>query len=632
MSAPDPATGGSNDAQIAAARVALLKQLAHRAFSHKAQWPSQLSNALVLSGLISPQPVCDDANLAEILSTATHNARAVAFPSPVFVYRDGENSFSVADLTGLFLATASAVRAGAAQETRRLWQFLDLPISADLEASLLAVTNESDAVWRPAAIRLRQFFDAEFLIVGFAYVHYEHIGVDAFVADRVNATFSDSPAVRGFLIRAQQRLSAPAPAGEPGAARPALPDWAITDLLADTGAYALGGLRNAGRSAMEFARSRLVPDGGQDTWHCNSVTSLLSLLKDEPDDSAGLLALLQRLAAHYVRVLECTFPGISQTLATNAAWTMANFLATVNLLFAADSTGGEPFPSSVDALQEYRVYWQYSKPTRSISTAYAFTEGHIPPLALDLVLKLKEVPSGAALPDQTHWPAITAFLAYMLLATATNESSPQGPLFTQVSEITQHWITVVPDSGMSSGLLEIQSQVSFPITRTTLLDAYRELPTRSSVTHDAALQLILTGIKRGQLTLNDLLELWQDGAWRTALSRADFDVIQRTIAVCLSALDPSTSDVGVSFCHLLAEFTLSLREDTERFKALVSMLIVASVRSNTTSAVERLAAKCRGTEAIAVIQSAAEFLESHEQTAPSWLAGRMRAVLSSVKK
>src|ERR1700677_4789680 len=98
MSTPDPAAVGSNDAQIAAARVALLKQLSHRAFSHKAQWPSQLSNALVLNGLINPQPVCDDANLAQILSMATHEARAVPFPSPVFVYRDGQNSFSVADL------------------------------------------------------------------------------------------------------------------------------------------------------------------------------------------------------------------------------------------------------------------------------------------------------------------------------------------------------------------------------------------------------------------------------------------------------------------------------------------------------------------------------------------------------
>ena len=631
MSTPDPATAGANDAQISAARVALLKQLAHRAFSHKTQWPSQLSNALVLSRLISAQPVCDDANLAEILSTATHQARAVPFPSPVFVYRDGENSFSVADLTGLFLATNSAVRAGAAQESRRLWQFLNLPISAELEASLVAVTNESDAVWRAAAIRLRRFFDDEFLVVAFAYVHYEHIGVEGFVADRVSATFADSPAVRGFLIRAQQRLSA-APAGKEDVSRPVLPDWAFTDLLADSGAYALGGQRNAGRSAMELVRSQLLPDDEQDSWRSSAVTSLLSLLKDEPDGSAGLLALLQRLAAHYVRVLECTFPGISQTLATNAAWTMANYLATVNLLFSADSTTGDSFPTCVDAVQEYLVYWQYSKPSRTASTAYAFTEGHIPLLAIDLVLKLKAVASTAALPDQTHWPAITAFLAYMLIAAATNESSLQGPLFAQINEVTQHWITVVPDSSMSSGLQEIQSQLCVPITRATLLDAYRELPKRSSATQDTSLHLILTGVKRGQLTLGDLLELWQDGAWRAALSRATLDITQRAIAICLSALDPFTTDAGVSFCHLLAELTLSLSEDAERFKALVSMLIVASVRTNTTSAVERLTAKCRGTEAIAVIQSAAEFLESHEQTAPSWIAGRMRAVLSSVAK
>ena len=164
MSTPDPAAVGSNDAQIAAARVALLKQLSHRAFSHKAQWPSQLSNALVLNGLINPQPVCDDANLAQILSTATHEARAVPFPSTVFVYRDGQNSFSVADLFGLFLSTALPVRAGAAQETRRLWQFLNLPITADLETALVAVVSESDTVWRAAAMRLRQLFDDEFLI------------------------------------------------------------------------------------------------------------------------------------------------------------------------------------------------------------------------------------------------------------------------------------------------------------------------------------------------------------------------------------------------------------------------------------------------------------------------------------
>ncbi|SRR6266478_346296 len=632
MSTPDPAAVGSNDAQIAAARVALLKQLSHRAFSHKAEWPSQLSNSLVLSGLISPQPVCDDPNLAEILSTATHEARAVPFPSPVFVYRNGHNSYSVADLTGLFLSTSPAVRVAAAQETRRLWQFLNPPITTELEATLVAVANESDAVWRAAAARLRQLFEEEFLIVGFAYVHYERIGVDAFVADRVNATFTDSSAVRGFLIRAQQRQSATVPAGEQNTTLPASADWVISDLLADSGAYAFGGLTNAGRSAIELVRSRLVSGNEQDLWHCSSVTSLVSLLKDEPDNSAGLLALLQRLAAHYVRVLECTFPGISQTLATNTAWTMANYLASVNLLFAPDFSGGEPFPTSADALQEYRVYWQYSKPPGSTSTAYALTVGHIPPLAIDLVLKLKEVPSAAALPDDAHWPAITAFLAYMLLASAMNESSPDGPLYTQVREVAHHWITVVPDPSMSSGLLEIHSQLSVPATRATLLDAYRQLPGRSSVTTDASLQLILAGIRRGQLTLNDLLEIWQDGAWRTELSRADFDVTQRTIAVCLGALEPLTSDAGVSFCHLLAELTLSLREDTERFKALASMLIVASVRTNTTSAVERLSAKCRGTEAISVIQNAAEFLESHEQTAPSWIAGRMRAVLSSVAK
>jgi len=626
MSAPDPAAAGSNDTQIAAARVALLKQLSHRAFSHKTQWPSQLSNALVLSGLINPQPVCDDESVAQILSTATHEARAVPFPSPVFVYRDGPASYSVADLAGLFLSTALPVRVGAAQETRRLWQFLNLPITAELEATLVAVFDESDAVWRAAAIRLRQLFDDEFLVVGFAYVHYERIGVDAFSVDRANATLTDSSAVRGFLIRAQQRQSA----GDQGASLPASHDWATSDLLADSGAYALGELRNAGRSAIELIGSRLISGSGQDPWHCSTVTSLVSLLKDEPDSSAGLLALLQRLAAHYVRVLECTFPGISQALATSAAWTMANYLATVNLLFAPDFTGGDPFPSSADALQEYRVYWQYSKPPRSTSTAYALTVSNIPPLAMDLMLKLKEVPSAAALPDQAHWPAITAFLAYMLLAAATNETSVDGPLAAQVGEVAHRWITLVPDPSMSSGLLEMHSQLSSAAPRATLLDAYRELPRRSSVTKDGALQLILAGIKRGQLRLGDLLDVWQDGAWRTELLRADFDVAQRTIAVCLGALEPSTSEAGVTFCHLLTELTLFLVEDAERFKALASMIIVASVRTNTTSAVERLVAKCRGTEAVSVIQSAAEFLESHEQTAPSWVAGRMRAVLSSI--
>jgi hypothetical protein len=109
-------------------------------------------------------------------------------------------------------------------------------------------------------------------------------------------------------------------------------------------------------------------------------------------------------------------------------------------------------------------------------------------------------------------------------------------------------------------------------------------------------------------------------------------VIQTAIGVCLGALEPHTTDIGVSFCHLLAEFALSTRSDAERFKQLAATVVVACVRTNTTSAVERLVSKCRGTEAVPLIQDAAEFLESHVPGAPSWIAGRMRAVLASVAR
>ena len=52
MSTPD-ASSAADAPRIAAARLALLKQLSHRAFFHKAQWPNQLYNELVIAGIVA---------------------------------------------------------------------------------------------------------------------------------------------------------------------------------------------------------------------------------------------------------------------------------------------------------------------------------------------------------------------------------------------------------------------------------------------------------------------------------------------------------------------------------------------------------------------------------------------------
>ena len=486
-------------------------------------------------------------------------------------------------------------------------------------------------VWRAAAARLGRLFEEEFLIAGFAYVHYERIGVDAFLTDRVRLACTDSPAIRDFLIRAQQSRANADPIAERDISRSGLADWSTNDLLLDAGAYELGGLLNPPGSALDLMQRRLEAQDDDGAGLLNAVTSLVSLLRGEPDGSVSWLADLQQLAGHYIRVLECTFPGISQTMATDVAWTMANYLLTVNRLFVASPDVVETFPRMIDAVQEYRIYWQYAKPPRSASTAYALTLSNVPPVAVDVALRLREIVSRPSPPDQAFWPAVTAFLAYMMIAAATNETAEDGPLYRQLRDLASQWIAMVPDPSVSSGLREIQSSLNATATRATLLEAYRELPRRSTLRADASLQLILAGTKRGQLSIVDLLEVWRkDEAWRAELSRADLDVIQAVVSVCLAALDPFTTDAGVSFCHLLAQLTLSLRDDAERFPVLASLLTVSSVRTNTTSAAERLVAQCRGTERISVIQSAAEFLESHAQTAPSWIAGRMRSVLASL--
>jgi tetratricopeptide (TPR) repeat protein len=623
---------GADASTIASAQLAFLKQLSHRAFSHKAQWPSPLYNELVIARIVVAQPGSDDPNLAEILANPKHSLRAYPFPSPVLVYRDGENSYSVADLTGLFLSTDVSVRSGAALESRRLFQFLGLPENDEVSGALTSVGQLDEMTWRVAATRLRQAFDREFLIVGFAYVHYEHINVDAFIPDRVKAAFSDSLAVRAFVHSIHERTSVTAVPFQGEERRTVRHDWEIVDFLAGTEAHRLGRSLNAPGSVLEQMKAQFITsaDGTAEPW--GAITSLVSLFRDEPDARVRPLADLERIARHYIRLLECTFPSLSQASVANAAWTMSNFLLTVNRLFPSTPNPDVVFASARDLVDEYRAYWQYSKPVLSTNTAYALTLSSVPPISADFLDMLGEAISNGSPPDQSLWPLITAFVAHMLVAVAASETSPDGPLFGRVSGIAKDWITVVPDQSMSTDLSEIQSTLSEPATKEILIQRYREFPERATVTNDASLQLILTGAKRGQLTANDLVEVWQDADWRARLARAELSVVQTAIAVCLGALQPHSTDIGVTFCHLLAELALTTRGNADRFKQLASTLVVACVRTNTTSAVERLVSKCRGTEAIPLIQDATEFLESHSPGAPPWIAGRMRAVLASVAK
>ena len=630
MSTPD-ASSAADAPRIAAARLALLKQLSHRAFSHKAQWPSQLYNELVIAGIVTTQPGLDDPTLASVLVDPSHSARAHPFPSPVLVYRDGEKSYSVADLTGLFLSADASVRSGAAQESRRLFQFLGLPVTHEVSAALDSVVELEETVWRVAAARLRQAFDREFLIAGFTYVHYENIGVDAFLPDHVKAACSDSPAVRAFVYSVHGKAATTAAASQQEQTPTAAPDWKIIDFLAGTEAQRLGGTLNPPGSALDLVTTQFAHStDGTTAW--DTIASLMSLFKGEPDARARPLAELEKMARHYIRVLECTFPGLSQATVVNAAWTMANYLSTVNRLFPSNPNAAELFLSAEDLIDEYRAYWQYAKPVLSTtSTAYALTLSAVPPVTADVLHGL----SAAAfdpLPEQSLWPLITAVVAHMLVAVATSEAKSEGPLFERINEIAKNWIKVVPDQSMSSGLSQMQSQLSEPMTKETLAELYRAFPDRATVTNDAALQLIVTGAKRGQLSADDLVDIWQNAEWRDRLANAELSVVQTAIGVCLGALQPYTTDIGVSFCHLLAELTLSTRSDAERFKQLASSLVVACVRTNTTSAVERLVSKCRGTESVPLIRDAAEFLESHAPGAPPWIAGRMRAVLASVAK
>jgi hypothetical protein len=630
MSTPD-ASSAADAPRIAAARLALLKQLSHRAFSHKAQWPSQLYNELVIAGIVATQPGMDDPSLAAILANPSHPTRAHAFPSPVLVYRDGgDNSYSVADLTGLFLSPDASVRSGAAQESRRLFQFLGLPLTNEVSVAFDSVVQLEETVWRVAAARLRQVFDKEFLIVGFAYVQYERLGIDAFLQDRVKAACSDSPAVRAFVYSIHGKAPTTAIASQEEQPPTAAPEWKIVDFLAGTEAQRLGGTLNPPGSALELVKTQLVtPTDGTTLW--DTIASLVSLFSGEPDHRARPLANLEKMARHYIRVIECTFPGLSQTSVVNAAWTMANYLSTVNRVFPSQSNSTELFSSAGDLMDEYRAYWQYGKPVHSTSdTAYALTLSAVPPVTGEVLDVLNDVVFDGPLPDQSLWPLITAFVAHMLIAVATSETTPGGLLFQRVNEIAKNWIEVVPDQSMSGGLSEIQTKLSEPVTKEILTERYRAFADRATVTNDASLALILTGAKRGQLSASDFVEIWQDAEWRTRLAKAELSVIQTAIGVCLGALEPYTTDSGVSFCHLLAEFALSTRSDAERFKQLAATVVVACVRTNTTSAVERLVSKCRGTEAVPMIQDAAEFLESHVPGAPSWIAGRMRAVLASV--
>jgi hypothetical protein len=631
MSTPD-ASSAADVPRIAAARLALFKQLSHRAFSHKAQWPSQLYNELVIAGIVATQPGIDDAGLAAILADPLHPARAHPFPSPVLVYRDGDTSYSVADLPVLFFSTDASIRSGAAQESRRLFQFLGLPVTNGVSVALDSIVLFEEAVWRVAAARLRQVFDREFLIVGFAYVHYESIGVDAFLPDRVKAACSDSPAVRAFVYSVHGKAPATAAASQQEQTPSTAPDWKIIDFLAGTEAQRLGGILNPPGSALDLVKTQFANSTDWTTpW--DTIASLMSLFKGEPDARARPLADIEKMARHYIRVLECTFPGLSQATLVNAAWTMANYLSTVNRLFPSKPSSAELFSSAGDLIDEYRTYWQYCKSAHSTSnTAYALTLSAIPPVTGEVLETLNDAVFDPPLPDQSLWPLITAFVAHMLVAVAASETTPEGLLFERVNEIAKKWIKVVPDQSMLAGLSELQSKLSEPMTKEILTGLYREFADRATVNNDASLQLILTGAKRGQISASDLVDIWQDAEWRTRLAKAELLVIQTAIGVCLGALQPHSTDLGVSFCHLLAEFALSTRSDTERFKQLASTVFVACVRTNTTSAVERLVSKCRGTEAVPLIQDAAEFLESHAPGAPPWIAGRMRAVLASVAR
>jgi hypothetical protein len=632
MSTPD-SSSAADAPRIAAARLALLQQLSHRAFTHKAQWPSQLFNELVIARIVAAQSGSEDPHLAAILANPSHTARAHAFPSPVLVYRDGdENSFSVADLTGLFFSTDASVRTGAAQESRRLFQFLGLLITNEVSEPLDSVVQLEETVWRVAAAQLRQLFDKEFLIVGFAYVHYERIGIDAFLQDRVKAACSDSPAVRAFVYSIHGKAPTTAIVSQEEQPPTAAPDWKIVDFLAGTEAQRLGGILNPPGSALDLVKTQFATStDGTAPWE--TIASLVSLFKGEPDTRARPLADLEKMARHYIRVLECTFPGLSQASVVNAAWTMTNYLSTVNRLFPSQPNSTELFSSAGDLMHEYRTYWQYGKPVHSTSnTAYALTLSAVPPVTGEVLDALNDAVFDGPLPDQSLWPLITAFVAHMLIAVATSATTPEGLLFERVNEIAKKWIKVVPDQSMLAGLSEIQTKLSEPVTKEILTERYREFADRATVTNDASLALILTGAKRGQPSASDFVEIWQDAEWRTRLAKAELSVIQTAIGVCLGALEPYTTDVGVSFCHLLAEFALSTRSDAERFKQLASTVVVACVRTNTTSAVERLVSKCRGTEAVPLIQDAAEFLESHVPGAPPWIAGRMRAVLASVAR
>lgn len=607
--------------------IALLRQLARRAFRHKEQWPRQIESTLASLGLSTSTEQPPSKPIIAAFGTQQQSGRHSI--SSVLTYVDGDSTVvSIDEILGLLYLHDPSVQMAVAMELKRIALALGLPdtIVARIDSEKECLTARDLVTRFRAADRIRDELRND---LRFAFLTLldtlnfrpnnppnETVAAALGVSDALYSTVTDlslkidaadSEYVEDQFYRvleaSQWKLSIDSSSG----AQQSTPDPPLS--IAD---YVLRGERN-GISWPDLA-------------------SLATVTTKDPSGLGRRLSLARELTRHFLMVIECALPSAKQHILARCSLLIASFLE-----FLVYVRGGDESILWPQLLRRttysIEVFWRFGRSPVYSSSEYArICEGDSPFISQIVRAIGRQLRSSTefTLADEQK-NLISQFLRASVFPIVCLPSDHQTEKDDELVAVAVQWFDRIGDSQSAELARGSRQFAESELSVTVLRETLRQFSEATTESAEITLRCVDSAVRHGLLSRKEIIDLWEDADWIARLTRSGNEQrLEDLLSSTVSWFDLGPSDDCIKWQHLLIDTAMSGSVKEDALDAILSAIATTAVRTNTVSAIDRLVAVNKGSPHPDILRQSLSYLRSQIGLAPPWIAGRMRAVCVSL--